>query len=298
MMKKDSKGGGILHLVNRVRGRAASPVSPVEENAASRGLSQGRHDAVAVGEGRDGADGSVRGSEVGVEVMILDPYPVVATGLREWLSTDLPGALIRVMNPASATVASSPAAPRRVWVVEVVDERGVADWAQLDELIDRGCAVVVFSRSSDPRVVHEAIRRGATSYVHKTEWRDALKNAVLRAASGQLFVSEAAAPCFLAQIRSASSSGPAFERSLEGVGLLTGREREVMKWLGQACSTRRIALKLGVSAKTVEAHAANIRGKLHLRSMRELLRAAALLRGEESPVMTRGGVEGAGEAVH
>ena len=147
-------------------------------------------------------------------------------------------------------------------------------------------------------VVHEAIRRGATSYVHKTEWRDALKDAVLKAASGHLFVSEAAAPRFLAQIRSACSVGPAVEESLQGIGLLTAREREVMRLLGQAYSTRRIALKLGVSAKTVEAHAANIRGKLHLRSMRELLRVAALMRGESSPVFGRGEIDGsAGAAV-
>jgi DNA-binding NarL/FixJ family response regulator len=241
------------------------------------------------------------GEETVVEVVILDPYPVVGSGLREWLSVDLPGALIRVAGSVGAMDLRVDLrvveGRRRVWVVEIVDERGVPDWEQLDGLTDGGGVVVVFSRSSDAGIVHEAIRRGATSYVHKTEWRDALKNAVLKAASGHLFVSEAAAPGFLAQIRSANSVGPAFERSLQGLGLLTAREREVMKWLGQACSTRRIALKLGVSTKTVEAHAANIRGKLHLRSMRELLRAAALVRGEESPVAERGGVDGVSGAV-
>ncbi len=230
-----------------------------------------------------------------VEVIILDSYPVVSSGLQEWFSKDLPGACVRVVRSVDAIGNVEASAVRRVWVVEVVDERGEASWAELDRLSAGGGLVVVFSRSSEPEIVHEAIRRGATSYVHKSELRDALKSAVLRAASGHLFVSEAAAPRFLEQIRSRSSRGALLEPSLQGVGLLTGREREVMKWLGQACSTRRIAFKLGVSAKTVEAHAANIRGKLHLRSMRELLRAAALLRGEESSVVGRGGVDGADE---
>lgn len=265
-------------VVNPPLGEPTSPLlNPLLCGADSEGLQVEEVAALAGGE---------------VEVLILDPYPVVSSGLRDWFLEDLPRARVRVVKSSDSVDSVQGCGVQRVWVVEVVDERGEASWVELDRLSVRGGAVVVFSRSSDPEVIHEAIRRGATSYVHKSERRDALKSAVLRAASGQLFVSEAAAPRFLEQIRSRSSRGTFVEPSLSGIGLLTGREREVMKWLGQACSTRRIALKLGVSAKTVEAHAANIRGKLHLRTMRELLRVAALLRGEDSLVVGRGGVDG------
>ena len=292
-MSKDSKGRGVVRVGKKSKRDSGSGN---RREVRLTGLEEVRSGGMG-GELR-GKQGEIKGRATGgLEVVILDPYPVVASGLSEWLSADFPGASICVAACVGGVMASPGGLVRRVWVVEVVDERGVADWGQLDGVIGRGGAAVVFSRSSDPGTVHEAIRRGATSYVHKTEGRDALKHAVLRAVDGHLFVSEAAAPCFLAQIRSPSSAGPAFEQSLQGIGLLTGREREVMTWLGQACSTRRIAMKLGVSAKTVEAHAANIRGKLHLRSMRELLRAAALLRGEESPALGRGAADGAGATV-
>ena len=213
----------------------------------------------------------------GFEIVVLDPYPVVSWGVREWLAEDLPGVLVRAAESIQDAISLGGTMGRCVWVVEIVDEKGVADWKQLDGLQAAGGAVVVFSRSCEPEIIHEAIRRGATSYVHKTEWRDSLKSAVIRAADGQLYVSEAATPRFLAQIRSADGQIKAEILLREaGRNLLTEREREVMELLGRAHSTRRIALKLGVSAKTVEAHAANIRGKLHLRSMRELVRTAAL----------------------
>ncbi len=54
-------------------------------------------------------------------------------------------------------------------------------------------------------------------------------------------------------------------------GLLTGREREIVRLVAEGKSTREISSLLGVSAKTAETHRSNIMRKLKLHSTSELI---------------------------
>jgi DNA-binding NarL/FixJ family response regulator len=55
---------------------------------------------------------------------------------------------------------------------------------------------------------------------------------------------------------------------------LTPREREIVQLIAEGRTTKEIAAKLGVSAKTVEAHRSNLMNKLNLHSASELVRYA------------------------
>jgi DNA-binding CsgD family transcriptional regulator len=55
---------------------------------------------------------------------------------------------------------------------------------------------------------------------------------------------------------------------------LSDRELAVFDLLGQGLGTRQTAATLRISVKTVQAHCAHIKGKLHLSSATELLREA------------------------
>jgi two-component system response regulator FixJ len=56
--------------------------------------------------------------------------------------------------------------------------------------------------------------------------------------------------------------------------VLTPREREVLDGLAQGLPNKTIAYDLGISARTVEIHRANLMGKLGARSLSEALRLA------------------------
>lgn len=53
--------------------------------------------------------------------------------------------------------------------------------------------------------------------------------------------------------------------------VLTKREREIICHVANGYKNREIAQKLGISAKTVETHRANIMNKLALRNVAELI---------------------------
>jgi DNA-binding CsgD family transcriptional regulator len=56
--------------------------------------------------------------------------------------------------------------------------------------------------------------------------------------------------------------------------LLTRREREVLQLIAESHSTRRIAARLGVSAKTVGNHRTNLMRKLNVHDVAGLTRYA------------------------
>lgn len=60
----------------------------------------------------------------------------------------------------------------------------------------------------------------------------------------------------------------------EGPSDLTAREREVVQLLAEGSTSKEVAETLGISAKTVETHRANIMRKLDLHSVTELVRYA------------------------
>jgi DNA-binding NarL/FixJ family response regulator len=55
---------------------------------------------------------------------------------------------------------------------------------------------------------------------------------------------------------------------------LSPRERDVLKGLVEGCSNKRIAHKLDISPRTVEAYRANLMAKLGVRTLAEILRIA------------------------
>jgi FixJ family two-component response regulator len=59
--------------------------------------------------------------------------------------------------------------------------------------------------------------------------------------------------------------------------LLTPREREVMDLVAQGATNKRIAVKLGISEKTVEAHRAKVMDKIEVKSLAELIRTLLLV---------------------
>jgi DNA-binding NarL/FixJ family response regulator len=73
----------------------------------------------------------------------------------------------------------------------------------------------------------------------------------------------------------ADASHDAKEASLaQELGVLTAREVEVMRLVAEGCTNQEIAKRLMLSIKTVQAHRANVMGKLGLHDITQLVRFA------------------------
>ena len=95
---------------------------------------------------------------------------------------------------------------------------------------------------------------------------------------GKLVASETIIQRVLNRVTNAKST-----RSISPMTLLSDRELEIFRLIGQGFPRHYIANQLNISVKTFEAHRSNIRQKLSLRSAAEvLLHASQFIREESS----------------
>jgi DNA-binding NarL/FixJ family response regulator len=131
--------------------------------------------------------------------------------------------------------------------------------------------VLVLSMHDASLFAERVLRAGGRGYISKQQSGQRLLVAIRRVLDGQIYLSEDVSTRLLDTL---SSKHPT--RTLSPVEQLTDRELEVFNMIGQARETKDISRRLGMSAKTVEAHRASIKRKLKLKTGPELTRHAVL----------------------
>ncbi len=133
---------------------------------------------------------------------------------------------------------------------------------------------LALSVSDDPEDVIRVIRAGARGYVTKTISGPELADAVRRVAGGDAVFSPRLAGFVLDAFAGAPAAPAQDEEDEAGLDQLTHREREVLQLIARGYMYKEIAHRLGISAKTVEAHVSAVLRKLQLSSRHELSRWA------------------------
>ena len=140
-----------------------------------------------------------------------------------------------------------------------------------------GPKYLALSVSDDPEDVIAVIRSGARGYVTKTISSDDLADAIQRVHDGDAVFS----PRLAGFVLDAFASGPPAPPSQTAeapsdaeLDQLTPREKEVLQHIARGYLYKEIALRLGISVKTVEAHVSAVLRKLQLSTRHELTRWA------------------------
>ena len=135
-----------------------------------------------------------------------------------------------------------------------------------------GQRFLALSVSDAPEDVIAIIRAGARGYVTKTISGPELADAVRRVAGGDAVFSPRLAGFVLDAFAGREGQAPVLvDPELDQ---LTAREREVLRHIARGYLYKEIALRLGISAKTVEAHVSAVLRKLQLSNRHELSRWA------------------------
>jgi DNA-binding NarL/FixJ family response regulator len=129
---------------------------------------------------------------------------------------------------------------------------------------------LALSVSDAPEDVIAVIRAGARGYVTKTIAADELAAAIERVHGGDAVFS----PRLAGFVLDAFAGEAAPTEADPELDQLTAREREVLQHLARGYMYKEIAHRLGISAKTVEAHVSAVLRKLQLSSRHELSRWA------------------------
>jgi DNA-binding NarL/FixJ family response regulator len=136
-----------------------------------------------------------------------------------------------------------------------------------------GPTYLALSVSDDPQDVIAVIRAGARGYVTKTIGGAELADAIVRVHDGDAVFSPRLAG-FVLDAFKAQPAAPAAPTADDDLEQLTPREREVLQHIARGYLYKEIALRLGISVKTVEAHVSAVLRKLQLSTRHELTRWA------------------------
>lgn len=128
--------------------------------------------------------------------------------------------------------------------------------------------VLILTMYGEEDLVARCLDAGAAGYVLKDVPAAQLVYAIRAVGKGGKYISPEALKGMLK--RYADGTKPAETR----YDLLTDREREVLKLLAEGLSIKQAAARLGVSAKTVDAHKTNLMRKLDIHGRAELTRWA------------------------
>ena len=208
-----------------------------------------------------------RNGRAPTRVVIVDAHPLVRRGTAAVLRD----AAMDVRGEAATSVDALACIARERPDVAIVDviigrESGL-DLVAAIRKAHPEVRVLVLSGHDEHLYADRALRAGALGYVAHDRAVQDLAAAVSTVAAGRPYVSAATAEHIL------STMGP---HPPGGHGAdLSDRERHVLTLVGRGLSTREIAEALHLSVKTVETHYAHIKGKLGLRTVRELVRFAA-----------------------
>ncbi len=203
-------------------------------------------------------------------VVLVDDHELFRAGVR----TELDG-LVDVVGDA-ANVADAVALVRELAPDVVLLDVHMPDGGGL-EVIRRlageppAVRFLALSVSDAAEDVIAVIRAGARGYVTKTISGADLADAVRRVHEGDAVFSPRLAGFVLDAFAGAAPAPAASQSDLDQ---LTPREREVLQHIARGYMYKEIAQRLGISAKTVEAHVSAVLRKLQLSSRHELSRWA------------------------
>lgn len=127
--------------------------------------------------------------------------------------------------------------------------------------------VVMYSMSEEPWLVREALAAGAKGYVFKSSAADQLSKALLKVASGQVYVDSALTARH-------TKPGWRLDEPKPAASLLSKRELEVLQLLARGVPGKEAADALELSPRTLETYRARAMHKLQLRSRVDLMRFA------------------------
>jgi DNA-binding NarL/FixJ family response regulator len=212
-------------------------------------------------------------------VLIVDDHPLFREGLRQIIERD---AQLSVCGETATGAEALEAIPQLKPDLVLVDiSLGGSSGIDLIKTIRNDyeeLPVLVISMHDESLYAERALRAGAMGYVMKHEPGKVVKAAIHKVLSGEMYLSEKMSSTIISKFMRGQGDRPA-----SPIELLSDRELEVFRMLGQGKGTRQIAGELDITIATVNSFRNRIKEKLHLKTATEVMLQAIQCSREEAP---------------
>jgi two-component system, NarL family, response regulator NreC len=207
-----------------------------------------------------------------LRIILVDPSEIFRMGLRALLADG--GELVvcaEAGDAASALAAVRAHGPSLVVTeLDLPDESGASLASAVREVAPTTRVLLLASVASDVGL-RQAGATGIAGYVLKSQPARQILAAIHEAAAGRQVELP---PLPLRESTRAEADLPRGRAAV--LDRLSAREREIFDLIIWGQTNKQVAVKLGISVKTVETHRSHINGKLQVHSAAELVRLASL----------------------
>jgi DNA-binding NarL/FixJ family response regulator len=204
-----------------------------------------------------------------IRILLVDDHKIIRAGLRNLIHNHNNMEIVGETDTGrTALKLAQKLAPDIIIMdISMPDMNGIDATRKIKTEIPN-VKIIALSMHSDRKFVSGMIKAGASGYVLKDCAFDELVDAIKTTMTNHTYLSPAITDIVLEDYKHKYSEDGTEDHSL------TNREREIVQLFAEGMSTKEIAYKLAVSAKTVETHRLNIMSKLKISSIAELTKYA------------------------
>ena len=209
------------------------------------------------------------GSNRIVRVLIADDHTLVRESLVNLLQRDGDVQVVAQASDGLETIEKALSTRPDIVITDISMPRlnGIEVVRRLRELLPEARVLVLTMHQEDEYVL-QLVRAGASGYLVKDSAAAELIAAVHSLRDGRGYFGPQASRILAEQLQNP-------DRQIDDpYGRLTAREREVFHLIAEGLTTKEIARRLEISAKTAENHRARVLDKLGVRNTAELVRYA------------------------
>ncbi|MBZ0255064.1 response regulator transcription factor [bacterium] len=199
-------------------------------------------------------------------ILFVDDHPLIAHGLALQLKEDPE---LNVCGTASSYVEAMGEIEKEKPDIVVTDlSLGDGNGMDLVKTVKESqpsISCIILSMHNELAFAGRCIRAGAKGYISKDQPLPYILNGIRAVAKGDLFLSENVKQQMMDHL---TMTGDKFATEIDE---LSDREFEIMHLIAEGLRPRQISEKLVLSPRTINTHCQNIRTKLHLSSMDDLI---------------------------
>jgi DNA-binding NarL/FixJ family response regulator len=203
-------------------------------------------------------------------ILLADDHALVRQGLRLILDAEPDLAVVAEAADGSEAVAAASPDDVDLAILDIAMPRltGIQAAREISQRAPR-IHILMLSMYDNEQYFFESLKAGASGYVLKSVADRDLIEACRASMRGEPFLYPGAVTALIRDYLQRTRRGDRLPDRI-----LTPREEEIVKLIAESHSSREIAETLGISAKTVDRHRANILQKLGMRDRLDLTRYA------------------------
>lgn len=205
-----------------------------------------------------------------IKALVADSHPIVQKGLESFFKSSTEIDVVTGVSTTSELFEYLTKSSPDIILLEmdIPEVNGITALRRLKKDYPE-IRVLIFSAQPEDVYAVSTLRAGAHGYISKTADLDLLKEAIVKVASGNMFITNELAQR-LAFDESTNKPRKYFRR-------LSTREVEVLKLLSAGKRNKQVAEELGLNEKTVSTYKARLMRKLNVDNMVDMLQQAKAL---------------------